>query len=86
VLRVRWRIYAKAEKWDARLEIATALTRITPDRRFGWGHPAFSLRNLNLTAEANDVLLSVVVKFERNLTSRIISGACATVLACTTQS
>ena len=36
VLRLRWRIDAKAGKWDACLDIATALTRMAPDRRFGW--------------------------------------------------
>ena len=68
VLQVRWRVYAKAGRWDATLEIATALTRMTPDRRFGWLHRAFSLRRLDRTAEAKDVLVSVLDKFEANAT------------------
>ena len=68
VLQVRWRIYAKAEKWDACLDIATALTQMTPDRRFGWVHLAMTLRKLNRVAEARDVLLSVLDKFEPNTT------------------
>jgi predicted Zn-dependent protease len=68
VLQVRWRVYAKAEKWDTCLEIATALTRLTPERRFGWLHLAMSLRKLNRTAEAKNVLLSVLDKFDRNST------------------
>ena len=68
VLQVRWRVYAKAGKWDACLDIATALTRMTPDRRFGWLHRAFSLRKLDRTGEAKDVLVSVVDKFEANAT------------------
>jgi predicted Zn-dependent protease len=68
VLQVRWRIYAKAGKWDACLDIATALTRMTPDRRFGWLHRAMSLRRLNRLAEAKDVLVSAIDKFEANAT------------------
>ena len=40
VLQVRWRIYARTKKWDVRLDIATALTKLTPDRRSGWPRPA----------------------------------------------
>jgi len=35
VLELRSRIYAKAGKWDACLEIAQAITRLAPDRSFG---------------------------------------------------
>jgi predicted Zn-dependent protease len=68
VLQVRWRIEAKAEHWDTCLEIATALTEIAPDRRFGWLHLAMSLRKLNRIAEARDVLMKIVDKFEPNST------------------
>jgi hypothetical protein len=68
VLQVRWRLCAKAEQWDACLDIATALTQLTLDRRFGWLHRAVSLRKLNRTVEARDVLLSVVDEFEANTT------------------
>lgn len=68
VLQVRWRIYAKLEKWDACLEIGNALTKMTPDRRFGWVHLAMTLRKLNRIAEARDVLLSALDKFDPNTT------------------
>ena len=45
-LQLRWRIYAHAGKWDACLDIATTLTRMTPERRFGWIHRAHSLDKL----------------------------------------
>ena len=68
VLQVRWRIYAKAEKWDACLEIARTLTNMTPDRRFGWVHLAMTLRKLDRCTEAKAVLLSVLDRFEANTT------------------
>lgn len=68
VLQLRWRIYANAEKWDACLDIATALTTMTPERWFGWIHRAHTLDKLGRTLEAKDLLLSVVNDFESNST------------------
>lgn len=68
VLQLRWRIYAHAAKWDACLDIATALTAMTPERRFGWIHRAHALDKLGRTQEAKDVLMSVVNDFESNST------------------
>ena len=68
VLQLRWRIYANARKWDACLDIATALTTMTPERRFGWIHRAHALDKLGRTLEAKDLLLSVVNDFEANST------------------
>ncbi len=68
VLQLRWRIYAHAGKWDACLEIATALTEKKPKRRFGWIHRAHTLDKLGRTQEAKDLLLSVVDNFESNST------------------
>jgi len=68
VLQLRWRIYAHAHRWEACLEIAKALTEMIPARRFGWVHLAFSLHNLNRTAQARKVLLSVLDRFEPNST------------------
>jgi tetratricopeptide (TPR) repeat protein len=62
VLQVRWGVYAKAGKWDACLDIATALTQMTPRRRFGWIHRAISLDQLQRPAEAKELLLSAVGK------------------------
>jgi predicted Zn-dependent protease len=68
VLQLRWRIYAKARKWDACLDIATALTTMTPERRFGWIHSAHALGKLGRTLEVKDLLLAVVNDFEVNST------------------
>ena len=68
VLQLRWRIYADARKWDACLVIATALTTMTPERRFGWIHRAHTLDKLGRTLEAKDLLLAVVNDFEVNST------------------
>jgi TIR domain len=57
VLQLRWRMYADARKWDACLDIATALTTKTPERRFGWIHRAHALDKLGRTLEAKDLLL-----------------------------
>jgi predicted Zn-dependent protease len=68
ILQLRWRIYADARKWEACLDIATALTTMTPERRFGWIHRAHALDKLGRTLEAKDLLLSVANDFEINLT------------------
>jgi len=68
VLQVRWRVYAKAGKWDACLDIATALTQMTPRRRFGWVHRAISLDRLRRPAEAKEVLLTAVEKLRPSST------------------
>ena len=50
------------------MDIATALTQMTPDRRFGWLHLACSLRRLNRIEEAKEVLVKVMDKCEANST------------------
>jgi hypothetical protein len=47
VFRVRWDIYAAAKKWEAALDIATALTKLDPDDPFGWLNRSSALRQLN---------------------------------------
>ncbi len=68
VLQARWRLCAKAGQWEAALEIATNLTQTTPDQLFGWLFRAFSLRKLERTAEAKEVLVSVMDRFAANTT------------------
>ncbi len=63
VLEVRWGIYASARKWDAALDIATALTQLVPDRLEAWTHRSFSLHELKRTKEARENLLPIVDKF-----------------------
>ena len=65
VLEVRWQIHAKAQNWDACLEIASAIVEIDPDRPSGWISRAYSLRQVpagGLQA-AFDSLLPVAEKF-----------------------
>lgn len=57
VLQVRWNIHAKAEKWDACLQIATSLAEAFPDRRFGWLHPAVAFDKLGRLTDARETLL-----------------------------
>ncbi len=62
-MEVRWQIYAKARKWDAALDIASALIQLAPEHPLGWVHRSFCLHELNRSAEARDNLLRVVDKF-----------------------
>ncbi|MBI4325257.1 MAG: tetratricopeptide repeat protein [Chloroflexi bacterium] len=63
VLEVRWQVYAAGMKWEACLDIATALTKRAPDRPFGWIHRAYALHELKRTAEALESLLPAADKF-----------------------
>jgi len=65
VLEVRWQIYAKEKKWDACLDIARAITQLSPDRPFGWIHLSYSLHELQRTQEAWDNLNAVCEKFPK---------------------
>ena len=63
VLEVRWQIYAAAKKWEAALDIASALIQLMPDHSLGWIHRSFALHELNRKIEARDNHLTVVQKF-----------------------
>jgi predicted Zn-dependent protease len=63
VLEVRWQIYAQAKKWDAALDIASALVQMVPEHPLGWVHRSYCLHELKRTEEARDNLLRVVEKF-----------------------
>jgi len=49
VLKVRWRVNAKAKAWDACFEIARVLTDTEPDKLGRWIDHAQSLHRLNRT-------------------------------------
>lgn len=68
VLRVRWRIYAKAGKWDACLDTAQALKAMEPNHRFGWIHEAHSLDRLGQGDEAKESILAAIEHFGPNPT------------------
>jgi tetratricopeptide (TPR) repeat protein len=70
VLAVRSAIYAKAKKWEAALDIASALTQTVPEHPLAWIHRSFCLHELKRTAEARDNLLRVVDKFPTSATMR----------------
>jgi tetratricopeptide (TPR) repeat protein len=63
VLEIRWHIYAKESKWDACLDIASALVKLTPDRSDSWIHRSFALHVLNRTEEAYENLLPAADMF-----------------------
>ena len=63
VLRVRWGIYAKAEKWEMAVEVARGMTVMLPDNSFGWKHWAHALHELKRTKEAWGVLIPIADKF-----------------------
>jgi predicted Zn-dependent protease len=63
VLRVRWGIYAKAEKWEMAGEVARGISVILPDNSFGWKHWAYALHELKRTKEAWSVLIPIADKF-----------------------
>jgi hypothetical protein len=46
VLKARWQIYAKAKKWDAALETASALAQLVPEHPLGWVHWSYCLHDL----------------------------------------
>src|ERR1041385_41374 len=54
VLQVQWEIYGAAKKWEAALDVASALIQVMPEHSFGWIHRSFALHELNRTAEARD--------------------------------
>src|SRR6267154_703016 len=63
VLEVRWEIYAAIKKWEAALDIASALIQLVPEYSLGWIQRSFALHELKRTVEARDNLLPVVDKF-----------------------
>lgn len=78
VLEVRWHIYAKAEKWAVCLDIARVITRLVPDRPFGWIYRSTALQKLTRTREAFDQLLPSAEKFPEVWTIPYnLAGYCA---------
>jgi GNAT superfamily N-acetyltransferase len=59
VLEIRWHVYARAKKWEACVDIAQALIKLTPNRAEAWIHRSFALHELKHTQEAFDQLLPV---------------------------
>ncbi len=76
VLKVRWEIYAAARKWEAALDIATAITKLDPNDPLGWVNRSYALRELNRTAEARDNLARVVDRFPKHAMVRYYLACC----------
>jgi tetratricopeptide (TPR) repeat protein len=68
VLAVRLEIYWAAKKWEACVEIASALATLKPDNAHAWIGRSFALHELKRTQEAYDLLLPAKDKFKRNTT------------------
>jgi tetratricopeptide (TPR) repeat protein len=66
VLEMRWQIFAKAKKWDAALDIASALIQLVPKYALGWVHRSYCLHEMKRTKEARDNLVRVVEKFPKD--------------------
>jgi len=66
VLELRWQIYAKAERWDAGVDIGYALVSLSPECVVGWIDRSFALHELKRTEEAADLLLPALNCFSRN--------------------
>jgi tetratricopeptide (TPR) repeat protein len=65
VLEIRWQIYAKEKKWDACVDIASAIVKLAPESSFGWIQRSFALHELKRTQEAFDQLLPVTEMFPK---------------------
>jgi tetratricopeptide (TPR) repeat protein len=63
VLEIRWHIFAKAQKWEACVDIASAIIELAPHHSEGWVQCSFALHELRRTQEALDNLLPVAEKF-----------------------
>jgi thioredoxin-like negative regulator of GroEL len=63
VLEGRWRIYAKAQKWEACAHVAGVITRLPPDRARGWIMNSIALHRQGLFQQAWDTLVPVADRF-----------------------
>lgn len=63
VLEIRCQVYSHAKKWDACVNVASALVKLAPERSSGWIQRSFDLHELKRTQAAFDNLLPVAKKF-----------------------
>jgi tetratricopeptide (TPR) repeat protein len=63
VLEVRWQIYAKAGRWEACLDIGSALVKLAPDRPLSWLRRSVALHGLKRFNEAEELLMPAVERF-----------------------
>ena len=63
VVEVRWQISSQAGQWQACVELAELLVRISPSEAAGYLHRSFALHELKRTQEAFDLLYPVAQRF-----------------------
>jgi predicted Zn-dependent protease len=65
VLELRWQIYAKEKKWEACVDIASALVKANPEQPANWINKAYSLRRAESSGlvPAQEVLLKAHTLF-----------------------
>lgn len=63
VLRVRWCVYAQAEKWEPALSLARALQQVRPNDACGWALEAETFDLMGNTQLAWETLLPKAVEF-----------------------
>ena len=68
VIRLWWRIYARANLWNDCLEIARGLKPMDPEHRFGWLHEAMNFDKLGRAANAKKAMLEAIDHFGPNST------------------
>jgi Flp pilus assembly protein TadD len=68
VLKLRWRIYAKAKHWQAAAHVATGLVTMLPNDPEMWLNRSFALHEMKRTQEARDLLLPAASKFPKEAT------------------
>jgi hypothetical protein len=66
VLDIRWKIYAKAGRWDACLDIGTAILKLVPDSEVGWVRIAQAHHGLKDYQSAFASLAPAVEKFPQS--------------------
>jgi tetratricopeptide (TPR) repeat protein len=66
VLEERWRIYARAEKWEACLDIGEALVKLAPKDPIGWLFRSAAFHKLKRTIHARVGLLQAAKKFPKS--------------------
>jgi len=70
VLELRWKLQARAKRWDSCVDIAKRITQTAPEEAWGWIQLSFALHELKRTQEAWDNLIAVVEQFPKDVTMR----------------
>ncbi len=70
VLKARYAVCAKAERWELALEIAQSLSIELPHNSFGFVYTAYALHRLNRPQEAYETLCPVMERFPEDVSIR----------------